>query len=168
MICGIDPRSRVATLCLLCLTIARTASAQCPTPQEETKQALTVATLGNLISAHGHNLAFRDFSAPDGATGRLVMTTFDSLEAAQQQIDEWIKGASEITCREQHQNIGDQRISDRILARAISKSDSKIKLFLIIRRDGLDCYFITSSSIRVAMQIESLIDPTANKRTPSS
>jgi hypothetical protein len=95
------------------------------------------------------------------------MTTFDSLEAARQQIDEWIKRASEITCREQHQNEGAQRFSDRVLAQAISKDESKTKLFLIIRRDGLDCYFITSSSIRVATQIEDLIDQTVNNSKPS-
>jgi hypothetical protein len=91
------------------------------------------------------------------------MAEFHSLVAAQQQIAEWIKGANEITCREQHQNSGDQRISDRIFAQAISKTDLKTKIFLIIRRDGLDCYLIESSSIQVAKQIEDLIDQTAKK-----
>jgi hypothetical protein len=151
----------------LCLTIARIAFAQCLTNQEEAKQALTVVTLGNLITMHGHNLPFRVYSASDGTTGKLIMAEFDSLEAAQQQIDEWIKIAGEITCREQNQNSSDQRISDLIMARAISKADSITKIFVIIRRDGLDCYLIQSSSIQVAMQIESLIHLTANKRTSS-
>lgn len=167
MICGIRPRHRVATLGLLCFTIAQFAFAQCPTYREEAKQALTVVTLGQIVTARGHYLPFRDYSAADGSTGRLVMASFASLEEARQQIDEWTKAANEITCREQHPNEGTQRISDRILAQSISKTDSKTKIFLIIRREGLDCYFIESSSIQVARQIEHLIDPTANKRTPS-
>ncbi|MGD0858497.1 MAG: hypothetical protein ABR912_04175 [Terracidiphilus sp.] len=151
---------RGAILWLICLALVRIAFAQCPTHQEEAKQALTVITLGNLITAHGHNLPFRVYSASDGTTGKLIMAEFDSLEAAQQQIDEWIKGANEIACREQHQNGGDQKISDRILAQAISKTDSKTKIFLIIRRDGLDCYLIESSSMQVALQIEGLISYT--------
>jgi hypothetical protein len=147
----------------LCLTIARIAFAQCPTHQVEAKQALTVVTLGDWITAHGHHQPFRVFSVSDGTTGRLSMAKFDSLEAAQQQVDEWIKAANEITCREQHQNSEDQRISDRILAQAISKTDSKTKIFSIIRRDSLNCYFIESSSIQVARQIENLIDLDAKK-----
>jgi hypothetical protein len=152
----------------LCLVITRITTAQCPTRQEEAKRALTVVTLGQLVTARGHYLPFRDYSASDGSTGRLVMARFASLEEARQQIDEWIKEANEVTCREQHQNEGDERISDRIWAQTISKTDSKTKLFIIIRRDGLDCYLIESSSDQVARQIENLIDPTANKRKPSA
>jgi hypothetical protein len=151
---------RGAILWLVCLALVRIAFAQCPAHQEEAKQALTVVTLGQLISARGHHLAFHDFSAPDGTTAREIMTRFDSLEAAQQQIDEWINAANEITCREQHQNGGDQRTSDRIFAQTVSKTDSKTKIFVIIRRDGLDCYLIQSTSMQVALQIEGLISHT--------
>jgi hypothetical protein len=158
---------RAAMLCFLCLTIARIASAQCPIHQEERKPALTVVILGNLLAASGHYLPFRDFSASDGSTGRLVMADFTSLDAARQQINEWSKEANEITCREQYQNEGAQQISERLLAQGISRDGSKTKIFLTIRRDGLHCYFIKSSSIQVAKQIESLIDQTKDSRTPS-
>jgi hypothetical protein len=157
---------RRAILWLVCLALARIAFAQCPTHQEEAKQALTVVTLGQLVAASGHYLPFRDYSASDGSTGRLVMARFASLEAAQQQIDEWIKWTNEITCREQHQNGGDQRNGDRILAQAISKDESKTKIFVIIRRDGLDCYLIESSSMQVALQIESLINHAQSTPAP--
>jgi hypothetical protein len=143
--------------------IAGIAFAQCPIHQEEMKEPLTVETIGHLVSADGHNLPFRVFSAPDGTTGRIVMARYDSLEDAQKRIDEWTKGA-EVTCREQPHQKGDgQQTSDRILAQAISKSDSKTKIFLIIRRDGLDCYLIESSSAQVAMEIESYIDLSENQ-----
>jgi hypothetical protein len=48
-------------------------------------------------------------------------------------------------------------ISDRILALAdLPKADKKE--FVIIRRDGLICYVIESTSLQVAMQIEGLIE----------
>jgi hypothetical protein len=156
---------RGTILWLVCLALVRVTFAQCPSYQEETKPALTIAIAGQLVTANGHYLPFRDYSASDGSTGRLVMARFASLEAAHQQIDEWIKEANEITCREQHQNEGDQRISDRILAQAVSKTDSKTKIFVIIRRDGLDCYLIQSTSMQVALQIEGLISH--NQSTPA-
>jgi flagellar motor protein MotB len=138
--------------------IAGIAFAQCPSHQEETKQTLTLKTMGNVGSAHGHYLPFRVYSASDGTTGRLVMATYDSLEDAQKKIVEWTKTADEVTCREQpHQKEGDQRTSERIFAQAISTKDSKTKIFIIIRRDGLNCYLIESSSAQVAGQIEGLI-----------
>ncbi len=81
---------------------------------------------------------------------------FDSLQAAQEQIEEWRGPLSKVTSREHNQSKGGQLISDRILAVGdLPKSDSKE--FIIIRRDGLRCYLIESVSFQVAMQVESLI-----------
>lgn len=158
MVYRIRARHRVLSLCIMSLAIVRITLAQCPTHQEEKKETLTVVTLGQLVS-HGRYLPFRVYSASDGTTGRIVMAAYDSLEDAQKQIDAWTKDANEVTCREQPHQIGDaHRTSERILAQATSTTDSKTKVFLIIRRDGLNCYLINSSSVQVALQIESFID----------
>lgn len=167
MIRKIGSRQRVASLCFVCLLIARFAFAQCPIREEKAKQALSLVRVGELQTANDHRFSFRDYSASDGSTARLVMARSASLDAARQQIDEWMKEADTITCREQNQNDDAQRISDRVLAQATSKDESKTKLFLIIRRDGRDCYLITSTSLQVAKQIEDLIDQTLDNSAQS-
>jgi len=100
---------------------------------------------------------FRIFEAPDGTRGRLYLTEFDSLEGAEQQIENWVKATRTVTSREHNQSKDGQLISDRILAAGyLPKSDKK--KFVIIRRDDLKCYFVESVSLQVALQVEGLIE----------
>jgi hypothetical protein len=117
---------------------------------------LQLVTIGNGKTKDGVRTAFRIYEAPDGNKGRIGYVEFDSLQAAQQQIEEWVKATPSITSREQNQIKGRIMISDRILGFAnLPKSDKKE--FVIMRRDGLKCYLIESASLQVATQIEDLI-----------
>jgi hypothetical protein len=117
---------------------------------------LEVVRIGDIKSKSGHMTFFTTYKAPDGTKGEIHYTKFDSLEAAEQQIEKWVKATRTVTSREHNQSKGGQLISDRILAAAdLPKSDKKE--FVIIRRDGLKCYFIESVSLQVAMQIEGTI-----------
>lgn len=87
----------------------------------------------------------------------MLYTRFDRLQPAKMQIEDWLKATRSVTSRQRSQSIGGQLISDRIVAlEDLPKSGSKE--FVIIRRDGLNCYLIESTSLDVAIGIESLIE----------
>jgi hypothetical protein len=112
--------------------------------------------MGNGKTSSGYALSFRIYGAPDGAKGQIYYAKFDSLQAAQQQIEEWVKAARTVTSREQNLRKGGQLIDERVVAMGeLPKSHEKE--FLIIGRDGLRCYLIESVSLQVALQIEGLI-----------
>jgi phage terminase large subunit-like protein len=125
--------------------------------QVSSTQDLKLVTIGNGKTRTGHDTAFRNYEAPDGNKGQVVYTQFDSLRDAQKQIEEWIKATSKVTSREQSQSKSTQRISDRILGVG-ELPDSHKKKFVIIRRDGLQCYMIESVSFQLAKKIENLIE----------
>ena len=156
-----------ASLSLLCFSAAQFTLAQSTGHEGAAQEKLTLVTIGEGKTERGHLTGFRIYAAPDGTTGKVTYTTGDSPQDAQQQIEDWIKLAPVVASREQHPPGSGQQISDRIVAQAISKTDSKTKIFIIIRRDNLNCYFIESPSMEVARQIESLIGETPDKRTPS-
>jgi hypothetical protein len=117
---------------------------------------LEVVTTGHIKAKSGQLTVFRIYRAPDGTEGQVHYTEFASLEAAELQVEKWVKAARTLTSREHNQTKGGQLISDRILAVAdLPKSDNKE--FMIIRRDNLKCYFIESASLQVALQIEGFI-----------
>jgi hypothetical protein len=118
---------------------------------------LKLVTIGNGKTKSGVNTGFRTYEAPDGNKGQVRYVRFDSLQAAHEQIEEWVKSTPSITSRERNQIKGRIMISDRILGVAdLPKSDKKE--FVIIRRDDLRCYLIESASLQVARQIEDLIE----------
>lgn len=117
---------------------------------------LEVVTTGHIKTKGGPLTLFRVYKAPDGTEGKVNYTEFDSPEAAELQIEKWVKATRTVTSREHNQTKGDQLISDRVLGVTdLPKSDKKE--FVIIRRDYLKCYLIESVSLQVALQIESLI-----------
>jgi hypothetical protein len=112
--------------------------------------------MGNGKTSSGYALGFRIYGAPDGTKGQTYYAEFDSLPAAHQQIEEWVKAARTVTRREQNVRKGGQLINERVTATGeLPKTNEKE--FLIIRRDGLKCYLIESVSLQVALQIEGLI-----------
>ena len=117
---------------------------------------LEIVRMGHINTKGGHTTLFRIYQTPDGTRAQGYYTEFDSLEAAELQIEKWVKATRTVTSREHNQRRGDQLISDRILAVTdLPKSDKKE--FVIIRRDYLKCYFIESASLQVALQVESFI-----------
>lgn len=152
----IKPRHVVATFCLIGLFSQWFAAAQDVALVNPAKTGLDLVTIGHRKTKSGHLTSFRTYEAADGTKGQIAYTEFDSPQAAQQQIEEWVKATRTVTSREQNQSKGGQLISDRILAVGdLPKSDKKE--FVIIRRDDLKCYLIESASLQVATQIEDLI-----------
>ena len=135
---------------LLCVWFA---SAQNSAHKNPAQTELKLIAIGNGKTTGRNRSAFRTYEAPDGTKGQVFYIDFDSLQAAQEQIERWVKVTPTITSREQNQG---QLISDRILGvQDLPESDKKE--FVIIRRDGLTCYLIESVSLQVATQVEGLI-----------
>lgn len=78
------------------------------------------------------------------------------LSKAQQLVKEWLKLVTKIESREHDTKRGQLVVSDPIVARRkVVKSTNGESL--LIRRDGLSCYLIESSSLQVALQVEDTI-----------
>lgn len=149
-------RGIVPCFWLTCVFCALLAAAQDKADQSVKPEDLKLLTIGNGKTSSGHAMGFRIYGAPDGAKGQTFYVKFESLQAAEQQIEEWTKAARTVTNREQNLRKGDQLIDERVMATGeLPKSNEKE--FLIIRRDGLNCYLIESVSLQVALQIEGLI-----------
>jgi len=151
-------RRVVASLWLMGLLCARFASAQDlilrPSPPTELK----LVQIGHGKTTNGVKTAFRVYEAPDGSRGKVFYVKYDSLQASQEEIERWVKVTPKITSREQNQiNEKGQLISDRRLGVQDLPEPDK-KEFVIIRRDGLNCYLIESVSLQVALQVEGLIE----------
>jgi hypothetical protein len=166
-----ESRLTVALFCFICLFSAQPAGAQTEgtkksgaTSQEEaTRPDLKLTAIGNGTLPTGHWMAFRTYATPDGSNGRITYTRFDSLEDAKRQIGDWIKLVTKVTSQEHNTDEESQFLNDRIAAILEGeKVGKKETLFLIIRRDGRNCYFIESLSLQVAIQVE------ANARTQVS
>jgi hypothetical protein len=121
-----------------------------------TGQTLEIVTIGEIMLSSGHHGAFRIYQAPDGDKGQVDYSQFSSAQEAEQQLAEWLKLAQKVTSRESNKG---GKISDRIVAqRELKKSGKKEKEFLIIRRDGVNCYLIQALSLRMAMDVEGMIE----------
>jgi hypothetical protein len=126
-------------------------------------QKLVLVQVGNGKTAFGHDVSIRLYKATDGVTGRVEFVTLDSLQAAQEQIEDWIRLATAIKSREHYDDEGTHGFNDRILAEWRSPTHQGVTIVVIIRRDGLSCYHIESSSMQIAEQIEQMIDTAPNK-----
>lgn len=150
-------RHTVTSFALVCVFGVWFAVAQDVVHENAAQKGLDLVTIGNGHLPDGTPTGLRVYAAPNGSKGQVIYTTLKSTDAAQQLIEGWVKGARTVTSRQKDQTIGGQLISDRILALGeLPKSDKKE--FVIIRRDGLDCYLIESTSLEVAKGIEGLIE----------
>ena len=146
-------RPRVASFTLICLCGVWLAGAQEASHENTPPKDLDLVSVGDGWLPNGNKTATRVYAAPNGDKGQVLYTRFDSLQAAQRQIEEWVKATPKVTDRQKNQTIRGQLISDRTVG-----SWESPKEFVIIRRDGLNCYLIESSSLKIALQIEILIE----------
>lgn len=121
-------------------------------------QTLKLDTIGEVRLPGGQHGAFRIYESVNGTTGRIVYARLPSLQDAQHLIQEWLKLPTKIESREHDTKRGQLVIGDRIVARRKVAKSSKGEAMLI-RRDGLNCYLIESSSMLVVLQIEDTIVP---------
>lgn len=147
----------VASFVVMCAIVTSSALAQDAAHENVAPKTLDLVSIGNGRLPDGQKTAFRIYKAHDGNGGQVLYTRFDRLQPAKMQIEDWLKATRSVTSRQRSQSIGGQLISDRIVAlEDLPKSGSKE--FVIIRRDGLNCYLIESTSLDVAIGIESLIE----------
>jgi len=150
-------RHVIPALCSVGLLYSWFVSAQDLIHRPPPPTQLRLVQLGDGKTKSGVRTSIKIYEAPDGNRGRSIYVKFDSLKAAQEQIEEWGKlpliGG---TSREHDQYRYGVVVSDRILAVG-QLPDSQTKEFMIIRRDDLNCYLIESVSFQVATQIEDLI-----------
>jgi hypothetical protein len=133
-----------------------------PSTATNTASDLKMTRIGNGKLRSGHDFAFRIYEAPDGSSGEVTYATLPSVQDAQQQLEEWAKLAEKVTNRQHDEKRGAKLINERILgSRELIPKDPtktpKATEFLIIRRDGVNCYFIESLSLTTAMNVEGMI-----------
>ena len=151
---------RLALLLPICASCVWFTAAQEVAHKKTAQKDLQLVTVGHGETRHGHATLIRTYAAGNGTEGLIIYTEFDSVQAAQQQIEEWVKAAGTdgtVTSREKEQSVGGQLISDRTLFVGVLRQSNE-KVFVIIRRDGLMCYWIESVSMQVATQVEGLIE----------
>lgn len=81
--------------------------------------------------------------------------TFSTLGEAKQYIKTCLRPGAKVIYRRQRKDSNGQIVGERIVAVA---GDSGRKEFALIRGVGLNYYFIGSSSLAAAMQVEELVD----------
>jgi hypothetical protein len=147
---------RIVFFGLICLFCTCFAAAQDKAHENIKQEDLKLLTIGNGKTSSGYALGFRIYGAPDGAKGKIYYAKLDSLPAAQQQIEQWVRAARTVTSRERNLRKEGQLIDERVMATG-ELPESHEKEFLIIGRDELKCYLIESVSLKVALEIEGLI-----------
>jgi len=152
----LERRHTIVALLVVCAFGVWFAIAQDATHKDTPQSRLEVVTVGNGKTRSGHSTGFRIYRAPDGTKGQVTYARFSSPEVAQQEFEEWIKAAQTVTTRDQKKSKDGELISDRIAGLAESPK-SKKAVFLIIKREGPDCYFIESESQQIAQQVDGLV-----------
>src|SRR5215470_10829252 len=106
------PRKAISSFLLMGLLCVWFATAQDVTHENST--GLRVVGTGHIITKGRPLTLYRRYEAPDGTEASAYHTEFDSPEAAEQQIEKWVKVTATVTSREHDQRKGGKLISDRI------------------------------------------------------
>jgi hypothetical protein len=145
-----------AVLLLMSFRIAPPSLAQkeqSSNPQMDSALSLEIKTMGN-GRVLGRDAAFRTYATPDGSEGLVWYGEFQSEEEAKRTTQQWLE-AHKVTSREQIKDPAGQIVGIRIVAAPKNASKS----FIVIRRHGLDYWFVQSVSLSIAMQVDKLIEP---------
>lgn len=114
--------------------------------------ALRLVTIGERTLSTGRRGGFRVYQTPDKVQATVSYAHFATIADATRQINEW---RALIKDKSDHINASPVRADDRLTG--WRQEASKIKEFLILRRDGLECFLIQSPSASAALDVESLI-----------
>jgi hypothetical protein len=120
-------------------------------------QDLKMVVIGEKIMSTGRHGAFRIYEAPNGTRATVSYATFDSTSDAQRQTRQWLRYVRKILRREKRRDRHNHVIGERAVALDQTEEATQ-EVYLIIRRDGLNCYLIDSPSLSVALQVEKLIE----------
>ncbi len=119
------------------------------------EEDLEITSLGEIRMVAGRRGIFRTYKSSDGTTGSIVFGQFRSLRDATRQTEEWLKLAKTITSQEKKKDQRGQLIGLRVVG-IEQNVESKKEGFLIVVRNGLNCYLIQSVSLPIATQIENI------------
>lgn len=131
------------------------------TPSQDSARApvsekLELITIGSTAVSAGRRGGFRIYAAPDGTKADVYYARSTMDRDAGRQTQVWLKSAGKILHKTNRIDSSGHIVEARIIAQARDEGPGG-KLFIIIRRNGLNCYFIESLSLPVAMQLEALI-----------
>ncbi len=117
------------------------------------EQSLRLDIIGHGLWKHG-TFGFRIYSTPGGTKADVKYLTFHSLREANQYIGTCLKPGAKVIYRQKNKDGDGHLIGERIVA---VRQESGKKEFALIRRIRLNCWFIGSSSLGAAIQVEELI-----------
>ena len=116
-----------------------------------------MTTIGN-GDMFGHRAGFRTYEAQNHTEALVWYTTFRTEQEAKRAIKQSLK-EHKVTGKERIKDLNGRVIGDRITG---APREQK-KAFMVIRRQGLNCWIIQSISLEVAMQVDGLIEPPQDK-----
>jgi hypothetical protein len=120
------------------------------------KEDLKLIASGEEVMSSGRRGAFRIYVTSDGTRATVSYASFNSLQDAQHQFELWSKIAKKVMQKEGNKDQDGRVTGQRTVATTKDKTASG-DWFLIIRRVGLNCYFVRSLSLPVAIEVENLI-----------
>jgi hypothetical protein len=123
------------------------------TDTHDRQPALELIAHGEITLVAGRRGIFRTFKTSDGTEGSFVAGRFRSAEDAEQQVNNW---RTVMTIGKSEEPKGGQSGHDaqlRLVGQAEETSGKK-KHWVILVRQGMDCYLIQASSLPIALQIE--------------
>jgi hypothetical protein len=114
-------------------------------------QSLTLQTTGHGYWKEHRPFVVRVYSTSDGTKAEIRYLTFHSLPEANQTIATCLKFDVKVIYRNQNKDANGNVVGERIVA---VRQESGQKDFTLIRRVGMNGYFIGSSSLAAAIQVE--------------
>jgi len=111
---------------------------------------------GSEIMSSGRRGGFRVYAAPDGTKAWLSYASFETVPDAKRQTELWQKIAGKTLFNTDRKDFRGELTDTRTIMQG-RDAEPRRKLFMIIKRNGMNCYFVRSSSLAVAMQVEDLL-----------
>ena len=135
--------------CTLALLLC--ATALCQTVAPVSRQSLTLETTGHGFWKPRRPFVFRIFSTTDGTKARVDYLTFHSRSEAKQYLQTCLRPRTRMIYRQEKKDPNGQIVGERIVA---VWQESGKKKFALIRGVRLNYFFIKSSSLADAIQVE--------------
>jgi hypothetical protein len=138
------------SFCFFPLLTCATALCQAAAPPLSS-QNLTLETTGHAFWKPHRPFVFRIYSTPDGTKARVDYLTFHSRNEAKQYLRTCLQPRTKIIYRQEWEDSNGQIVGERMVA---VRQESGKKEFAVIRRFRLNYFFIGSSSVAAAIQVE--------------
>lgn len=117
---------------------------------------LTLITVGNETMSSGRRGGFRIYKASDGTKAQVSYARFETVQDANRQTQLWLKVAGKTLFETDRQDSRGELTETRTITQGRDEESGR-RSFMIIKRNGTNCYFVRSHSLAIAMQAEGLI-----------